>query len=73
MYMDSIVFIFFIADADRVVLSTDHDQPDYINACFLDVSCDLSVSSHLITSDLLGLPSPKCFHLHTRPHERDHW
>ena len=25
------------ADVDRVMLSTDNDQPDYINACFLDV------------------------------------
>ena len=28
---------FVSADIDRVVLSTDNDQPDYINACFLDV------------------------------------
>jgi len=40
---------FLIADNDRVVLSTDHDQPDYINACFLDVGSNLTVSSsHVI-------------------------
>ena len=40
--------ILCVADADRVVLSTDHDQPDYINACFLDVSSNSAVSLHVI-------------------------
>ena len=43
MYRDDGSMNFVSADVDRVVLSTDNDQPDYINACFLDVRKNFTV------------------------------